>query len=59
MTTGQKLARKLRKLADLIDPRVLPSQEQTIRLNVDAADAEKVLEAFAERVRALKKDLPR
>jgi hypothetical protein len=40
MTIGQKAARKLRKLADLIDPRIGPSEVMTMRIEVDSCQAE-------------------
>lgn len=43
-----KLAKILRKWADLIDPRVKPSDAISIRINVDAEDAIKEIERVGE-----------
>jgi hypothetical protein len=50
-----KLARVLRKWADLIDPRVKPTNAITLRIDVDARDAVKavgLVEQAAKRVLA-------
>jgi hypothetical protein len=46
-----KLARALRKWADLIDPRVNPTDATTIHINIDARDAIKEVELVEQAVR--------
>ena len=45
----KKIARFLRKWADLFDPRINPSSEITIRVNVDAEQACKNLDEFIKK----------
>ena len=46
----KKFARALRKWADLIDPRVGPSDTLTIRIDVDAVSAEEKLRLLESRL---------
>lgn len=48
-----KLARVLRKWADLIDPRVSPSEVLTIRVACDSKDAEEALARLTRDFKAL------
>lgn len=48
-----KVARKLRKLADLIDPRVSPSDVFSIRIEVDSSDAEASVKRLVRETQAL------
>lgn len=51
------LARKLRKLADLLDPRCEPQGRRTVLnyvLKIDAASAEETLQKLTTQIRELK-----
>ena len=64
MKIQSTVARALRKLADLIDPRVSPSDAITIRINVDSRDAvegverlERAVERAIGKLRIAERDL--
>lgn len=46
----KKFARSLRKWADLIDPRIEPSNDFTIRIDIDAVSAEETLRRLESRI---------
>jgi hypothetical protein len=50
----KKAARKLRKLADLIDPRHEPSHAYNLVLNIDADSAEETVERLTKKLAALR-----
>lgn len=51
----RKVARALRKWADLVDPRTEPSNVARIRVDVDSAEAEDAIRRLAERAEQLRR----